>query len=65
MQNSINSLGLEQFILDLMQKGKESPMKGWVMEDILKKILDLYGSPARDYAYKYIVNHFGPQVKDG
>ena len=65
MQNSINSLGLEQFILDLMQKGKESRLKGWTMDKILREVLDSHGAPARDYAYKYIVNHFGPQVKDG
>jgi len=61
MSQSISSKGLEQFIKDLMQEGKESSLKGWVMEDILRSVLDLYGSPARDYAYDYIVKNYGPQ----
>ena len=65
MSQSINTTGLEQFILNLMKEGKESALRGWVMEDILGKVLNLYGAPARNYAYNYIVDNFGPQEEGG
>jgi hypothetical protein len=54
----INTPDLEQHIKDLMKQGKESSLRGWTMEDILKDVLENWGVPARDYAYKYIVDNF-------
>jgi hypothetical protein len=53
----ISTPDLEQHIKDLMKQGKESSLRGWTIEDILKDVLENWGVPARDYAYKYIVDN--------
>ena len=43
----INTPDLEQHIKDLMKQGKESSLRGWTMDDILKDVLENWGVPAR------------------
>ena len=39
-----------------MQKGNDSPVRGWVMSEILKKAQDKYGPDGYIFGRDYIVN---------
>tara|TARA_R100000687_G_scaffold10702_1_gene9061 strand:- start:427 stop:615 length:189 start_codon:yes stop_codon:yes gene_type:complete len=50
-----NKNEIRQTILDKMERGKKSPLKGWRMSDIIKEIAEEYGGEAGKYAREYIV----------
>jgi len=44
------------FVKEQMQKGKDSPIRGWAMSEILKKAQDKYGPDGYIFGRDYIVN---------
>jgi hypothetical protein len=46
------------FIKELMEKGKDTPSKGWVMSDILQKARDKYGPDGYIFGRDYIVKEY-------
>ena len=52
---TINKNEIRQAILDRMERGKKSPLKGWRMSDIVKEMAEEYGEEAGKYAREYIV----------
>jgi len=52
-------------VLSLMQQGKASIKRGWVMSDILKEIKDKHGESGMKVARDYIVkDHCGITEED-
>jgi len=52
-------------VLSLMQQGKASIKRGWVMSDILKEIKDKHGESGMKIARDYIVkDHCGITEED-
>ena len=58
MIEPISTDNLIQHIHDLMKKGKDSRIKGWVMQDILENVYNNWGLAARNFAYKYITENY-------
>jgi len=52
-------------VLSLMQQGKASVKRGWVMSDILKEIKDKHGESGMKVARDYIIkDHCGITERD-
>tara|TARA_R110002012_G_scaffold76867_1_gene194357 strand:- start:436 stop:639 length:204 start_codon:yes stop_codon:yes gene_type:complete len=58
---TISTEELIQFVLDEMEKGKKSPVRGWSMTEILWDVYTAWGKPAHDYAREYIIKNYGSQ----
>ena len=51
---------IKEEVLSLMEKGKASVKRGWVMSDILKEIEDRHGKKGMNEARDYIIkDHCG------
>ena len=51
---------IKEDVLSLMEKGKASVKRGWVMSDILKEIEDKHGEKRMNEARDYIIkDHCG------
>jgi len=46
---------IKEEVLSLMEKGKASVKRGWVMSDILKEIEDKHGKNGMNEARDYII----------
>jgi hypothetical protein len=49
---------IKEEVLSLMEKGKASVKKGWVMSDILKEIEDKHGEKGMNEARDYIIKDY-------
>lgn len=49
---------IEEEVLELMNKGKASLKKGWVMSEILKDISERHGEDGMKVARKFIIEEY-------
>ena len=58
MDDNITTMELINYIKTSMKKGKESPLHGWSINDILWEIHTQWGKPAYNFSRKYIIHYW-------